>query len=405
MNLLPEGTFLGELELTEVFDAYDGPRLFSAKNRIGVLYVAYFVKGDAERETWLYSAVSNVRLRAVRTGEMPIRDAFLKPEEYVTLVELGRDGSTAKVLFEPWNPEMLPPASDRLALPAAPPSKAPSTKKFALAYRREVVSLRIHPAADRTEAPIGLVGKVLLAFQKLLEQFAADFAQERGPVSHAAMEEIREAVQMNAVAPFAGSFGMLLASTQPLNLFDDSAAATALDDFVGLLDASENFGLLRDRLYLASSRTTNRYREFLLPLVEGSAGIQIHRGSVRRERGYERDFSLRHIRRVLEVVDKVSESKRRTIDVTAKLTGGNLRGSFELEPIGGKTPRMKGKVDKSSGLSLERHELGRIYRASVLEIIEPKEFTGEEKVRYFLRALDAPKDNEADSGEEPPNQD
>jgi hypothetical protein len=88
----------GPAELLEVFDEYDGPRLFSCRDDEGQQYLALWVDETAEADLWLYVAVSESRLQAAKEGSITLRDIFLSAEsgEVLELVTY-RDGRPTTV--------------------------------------------------------------------------------------------------------------------------------------------------------------------------------------------------------------------------------------------------------------------------------------------------------------------
>ncbi len=81
MNLLPLNTALGELRVTEIYDYFDGPKLFCASNSLDSLFLVYWCdKKDDGAEGWLYLPITEVKLEALRQSQLSLRDAFLSPE-------------------------------------------------------------------------------------------------------------------------------------------------------------------------------------------------------------------------------------------------------------------------------------------------------------------------------------
>lgn len=99
MNLLPSSTVLGQLSLYEVYDEYDGPKCFSVKNALKQFFLVYwcdFIEESNQHE-WLYSAISEKRLDALRRGDFSIREVFKKPEQVLYLVNTGETSEAEKL--------------------------------------------------------------------------------------------------------------------------------------------------------------------------------------------------------------------------------------------------------------------------------------------------------------------
>ena len=92
MTVLPEGTVLGELQMIEVFEYFDGPRLFSCRNNSDVRFLAVHAD-EGEVDTWLYVPVSERRLEALRVGRVDLHTAFANPEDGFTYLVSFRGSS------------------------------------------------------------------------------------------------------------------------------------------------------------------------------------------------------------------------------------------------------------------------------------------------------------------------
>lgn len=90
MNI-PMQSPLGDLEITRVYEEYDGPRLFACRNKAEAQFIAAWV--DGEPDTWMYAAISEKRLRQVESGHIDLRSAFQNPEDRAVLIfEVAGDG-------------------------------------------------------------------------------------------------------------------------------------------------------------------------------------------------------------------------------------------------------------------------------------------------------------------------
>jgi hypothetical protein len=81
MSLLPQLTNLGKLEIIEVYVYYDQPCLFSCKNLTGHIFLAVWIDETEVEDIWLYVPISKQRFQSIRSGEIDLRDAFLKSED------------------------------------------------------------------------------------------------------------------------------------------------------------------------------------------------------------------------------------------------------------------------------------------------------------------------------------
>lgn len=72
---------LGTIEIHKVYEEYDGPKLFSVVNALGLYFLVYWIDELEDGDVWLYVPMSGNRLESLETGSRLLRDAFLYPEE------------------------------------------------------------------------------------------------------------------------------------------------------------------------------------------------------------------------------------------------------------------------------------------------------------------------------------
>lgn len=115
--LLPSGTSLGRLHLLEVYDVYDGPRIFSARSAAGTTFVAFWSYEREDGDEWLYVPVTPARLDAIVEGAISLRSAFLEPEDGVVFrVSFhGREAQAVAVAPHSIEDQFLPAEGDVLA--------------------------------------------------------------------------------------------------------------------------------------------------------------------------------------------------------------------------------------------------------------------------------------------------
>jgi len=109
---------LGTLRICEVFDYYDGPKVYSVTNALNNYYFVFWADEVDNIDTWLYVPVSLKRLRQIRLGVISIRDAIINSEIEVAYFVLQNkkfefvsiDETSSKNIED----RFLPPAGDYL---------------------------------------------------------------------------------------------------------------------------------------------------------------------------------------------------------------------------------------------------------------------------------------------------
>lgn len=118
---LPIGSPLGTLRIVDILDEYDGPRLFVAINAVDTYFLAFWADRTDNAEHWLYVPVSERRLNELYSGSIPIRQAYLKPEEPVVYfitesLEIPGDFTCKALSPTELDVDFLPPPDDCLTL-------------------------------------------------------------------------------------------------------------------------------------------------------------------------------------------------------------------------------------------------------------------------------------------------
>lgn len=111
---------LGKLEVLEIYEFYDIPRLFLCSNQYGHYYLVLSVSEADKYHTWIYAAISNKRLKAVRAGDVDLYDAFKQTEDAcvfkVTTLSTESDTVTT-IMCDDLHSEWLPIKGPKLGIP------------------------------------------------------------------------------------------------------------------------------------------------------------------------------------------------------------------------------------------------------------------------------------------------
>ena len=72
---------LGKLKIKDVFEFYDFPRLFSAVDKIGSMFLGLSILEEDDTLEWLYVNISRDRMNAILDNKITLYDAFKNPEK------------------------------------------------------------------------------------------------------------------------------------------------------------------------------------------------------------------------------------------------------------------------------------------------------------------------------------
>jgi type I restriction enzyme, R subunit len=119
------------VKIVEVYDAYDGPRLFSARDAAGRLFLALWVDDRGDESVWMYLPLSLKRLTALKQNQIDLRSAFLTSEDKVVfrLTQQAKGGSlvTEPIPVESVALDELPEPGEYLTATGRGPSQPDPT--------------------------------------------------------------------------------------------------------------------------------------------------------------------------------------------------------------------------------------------------------------------------------------
>ncbi|MEO6042945.1 MAG: DUF6575 domain-containing protein [Tepidiformaceae bacterium] len=392
MTILPQATILGELQVLDVFEQFDGPRLFSCRNNSDVRYLAVWVD-EGEVETWLYVPTSELRLAELASGRLDLRTAFAAPEDnFVYLVEVSDEyDSATPILAANVRPEYLPLSDVRLRelpITSTEYTRFPDFARHAIQSNRETVGLRLgFSDPRRIEGPARIVGHVLSTFQETIDaigQVLVGRPTARGTVP----EALRTRTQMSVVSTYSGSFGLELAVDELPDLFGDSLARDSLRTFSDLLDAGAERVQVREVLAPLKVRSAVRYRQFLRSVADAGVSLQFDWASPTRDYRTVKMTSGEAgvAARVISEFESVPPEEYR---VEGILTMGDVHSQRFTLTSHADGQRFSGRVLGTAAEQLGRATLNDQYSALIREVRSTTTTTDEESVKYELLELDA----------------
>src|SRR3990172_2296265 len=268
MTYLLENAILGRLELIEVYEEYDGPRLFSCRNSSGQIYLAIWVEKKSDKDIWIYLPISAKRFTSIRSGDIDLREAFLTAEDgYIFIVNISKlnghisvDERLSREIDNKWLPEQgeflnlttvtLPPIEDDI-------------NKIAVSRRRDIIHLILKiPNITRSEVPARILGNFLKFIQETIDAigYACESTDKtRGPIPISYISK----TQLSVTRTFAGSFGVELSSLKGADLFGNTPTGRAIEQFISLLNIGCEADQLKEMFSNLRIRPAIKYRELL----------------------------------------------------------------------------------------------------------------------------------------------
>ncbi len=386
---LPTTPEVGELVITEVLAEYDGPRLFIAENPRGEQFLVNFVDETDFSETYLAVRLSELRVAAMRSGRIAVRQAFTDPEPRLGLVVrleigLGDDNNTWQVVRPVDIPaEWLPHPDVRLDLPTptARAFLAGEIARDAVAFLRPTAAFEFDLPERTTQFPLRALGALLTAIQDNVDaqaQEAAGTPTTRGPIP----QGITQAVELSFTGVRAASF-VLLVAPSPQGLFASPLVEQALRRVQGLIDAAQDDVTLVRVLRALGPRSISKYREFLEQVDDIGVGITMLTSDIRGELHTARMNAV-EVRRSLLASLGEGTAETETLAVEGVLIGVNARTHvFEIyDDIS--SAKISGKMIDAARSKALGLTTGARYRASVVRQAEFDSVTSEIKYKHLM---------------------
>lgn len=393
MHPLPSGTSLGDLRIIQVYDYYDGPRLFSCTNVAGTLYLVLWHDETTEGDAWLYVPVSETRLQQITSGAIDLHTAFAAPEDgWVYDVFVPRDGGTPQITCQPAAAigiDHLPYPGDRLAVDwKASSDEKPPIDVRAQQARRELVDFAVKPPDDDGgEVTIELVGEALMQLQRLVYGIVIRVLAQRQVNAQRRRQAIEES-RLVAIGSFKGSFGVHISATQAPDMLGQSVVGDGLDALADLLKASDDQEALKVRLSRLKPRVAAAYRDFLALFEKKRAGFSFDWGSTLMGRGYSTEFDSRRVVAASRLLRERIHEIEDTYSVVGVLIGANVRTrTFEIHDTR-LDLKYAGAITDEGMQTARRATLNQAYTATIRESVESHVGLGRRAVSYSLLKLE-----------------
>jgi hypothetical protein len=400
MDFLPKSTYLGKLELIEVYEAFDEPCLFSCQNASGQIFLAVLIDEDEEQKKWLYSSLSRKRFEYLRSGGVDLHDCFkLAEDELAHIIEVpfleGKSVVTAIPCSE-LSENMLPLAGEFLKLETQtlPILHSDTLKTIAMSSWREILRFRVESSdSKRNEAPVKTWGKTLVSLQAVIESIGRQIKHEtiKGPFTKIIEQETR----LLATVTSGGSYCIDLMADASANVLRESLVGDSINVFFNILRSTdfssesieletERGGDLTESLNKLGRHFTSRYRVFLNCIADMESNVDFGWGSPHPERGGHVKLTYLDAINALYLINRMEIAAPEILEVTGVLIGGNVESKrFELRDIYDEV-KYRGDIDDSLLASSIDKTLDNIYRATIEERIEVNIATGESKPKHKL---------------------
>lgn len=323
MTFLATSTKLGTLEALEIYIQYNGARLLSCKNQTGKIFLALWVDEEEDKNLWLYMLVSLDRLQSIRTGKISLHEAFSNPESSylheITYSHINLEWDAKEITVDALEEDCLPMENTSLGCDpiTLPYLESQKVIENAITKTREVVNIILEPLSKYpNEFPAFKLGEVLCTFQPLISQLIVSANAEIRMKS----KELYKKSEFNVFATSPGSFQVELASSvfEP-NLLGNSLAGDAIESLINLLQLGSDSKKLHLFLSQSNKKVAVKYCSFLKALISSGTGVVIEWGSPTLTRGGSVRTSLKLVREILEVIEKIDSLEDKEYEIIGEL--------------------------------------------------------------------------------------
>jgi L-rhamnose mutarotase len=437
--MLPTGTELGALRYQEIYLDYDGPQLFSAKGAEGRLFLAMHAPRDAAGDNWLWLEVSPNLLANIEANKVDLYSAFNTDKENGLYVVTWRSNevfvrqTNSAEIPERWLPrpgvflidddeEEADTASDsQPALQRSVRSEIssyfpddisqllksfsnedtpvwrdePNVHVMLAAMRvppheaaqhtgRIICDFIIQPGQDRTDVGTLALGNFLVKTQRMVDAFGGGFTRPKP--NTAAARNLKSRMELRAVAPFPGSFGLRLEAMTGSTVPDKSLTA-AFDTLFRLLAAGRNLSAVRQILAPLGRRAAVQYRAFAKALAEVSGDFAAELGTPGAQASEFTTIRGSEVATLAKLLDQEVLEETRDDDFFGRLMGASLRNKLFL--LEGKDKAISGRIADEALPEMANKTLSAMHKARIRTITEINETTGEEIEHHVLLKIEA----------------
>lgn len=403
MTWVAKGTILGDLEITETFVDFDGPRVFSCRSSTDQLYIAGWAQEGEDADLWLYLPISQRRLSIVRSGGLTLRSAFEAPEGLIYLVTIRHDEGddaaqpiSASRLEDAWLPE--PSFSLKLETFTLPPAEDGTTfERKAVQEARARMRLMVKlPKYTRSEAPTKKIGELLIATQSLYDNVGLAMLEDEPPQAGRIPLEIAEQTATDLVGLSAASFVVEIASSQLDDLLGKSVFSDVTSEILSLLATDLEREALIERLAQLRPRGAKSFRNFVGVLATTGGSVTVAGASATLPYS-ARELSASRLETLSKILNNLVPEDIFEVRGRMRLFKADMdRQQFGVVDEATDT-RYEGRVAKRALLQVDHATMNEVYDVVISEFRTFDEAVGERKPQHVLEQL-SPADPEAETG-------
>ena len=394
MAFLPINSVIGNLKLLDVYDYYDIPRIFSAVNEVGQIFIAINYDEYDGATNWYYLPISITKFNQLKSGSFDIHSAFTESElGYVWDITINLKNGHSEInridtidLIISNLPEkgelLLTTASTNDSISDGLLPQAISTGKESLDLR-----FKFNRREDRAVAPLRHLGNISVSLQALVDDLSA-FFQGILPRRGRLPVELLKDSELCVSGHFVKSFGLHIVASKRSDFFGDSPVNKPIETIMTLFDGDNTIDSINELLSPLGARCASKYRVLLEQLMAADSDVIIEHASPKTSLQRRSILSVEQARTIVSIVKQLEEELFETYIVSCVLTAFNSRTyHFEIE-LHEDGQRISGKAEQDAIPETLMVVIYENYNATIQETVEVSPITGEKRKKYTLLRLD-----------------
>lgn len=378
---------LGKIYITEVFEFYDEPVLFSCKNSFGNIFVTVLLDIDETFKEWLFLPISEARLIKAKKQLIDLYTLFSEPEDNILWKVLERDNErvshSSLLSSEQLTDDDLPDKGtfievdiDDNMLPKL--DKLDEIIDITKLERREILDISLEPNYEHArEIECFALTDALIEVQSTIFAIADKDGKKQTP------KYVKEQNTLNVAGCFAASFGIRLKANNLTDITGNSNMQANINILLELLDSKGDKQKFENVIGKIHPKAAIKYKELLETLRK--YGI-----SFKAKCAYPNEYiNVVHINKAeieksLKLYNDEIENIVSTIECNGRLTMVDYgKGKFKLEVDEENT--IRGDIDKQ--IQVDLYKIPTNIIAKLERRIEINQYTKKEEIRYKLMEL------------------
>lgn len=335
-------SLISDLSPIEVFDYYDGPKFYSCRDKVGQIFLVYWIDETASSSSWLYLRISQERYISLKSGNISIAAALAKPEEGCAFVvtSLNSDFLVEEISADNISNEWLPLENDFLELPTQTlPAKTAGAQETAQRTNRQVIDIAFDKLSNTYEMGASKLGQLLHSLQNVIYALACDEQKDVRRVP----EEIKFKSEFLVTGLFASSFGVRLQS-KGADIFGTDETGRAVESLSKLIASLQVPESIPEELHRFNVLSRSRFKHLLRVLIDSQVSIKADWGAPNGS-GIKSNASYNEILRALNKLEETDAAIKTTVDRSAELVGVDVESDFFAIKIEN-NEIIKGKLSK-----------------------------------------------------------